>query len=508
MPHPLLDSEATGSAALVPGAPFARAPGGPGEGAPSRRAGLAVRAGFVVLSGVSAAAVLTGRPVIAAAALVLALLWAVRDVVLTWTGGVAFLLLVLQFVPSRAYRLPFGAAFDIDPYRLCLLLLLAVWLVASVAQGRFRIQATRLDVGIALFLTAAVLSFAMNAALFVSSSDSATMIKSMAYLVSFPITYYLIATTIRSSRHAVALVDVSVLFAGVAGVMAVVERITQYNVFLHLSSFIPLLEYLTPGKVLSGDVRGGGIRVEGPTAHPIAFATMLAMLLPLCVARALHAESKLVRVVSAVCALCICVGIFLSVSRTGVVGLIAGGVILFVGFPRERGILAAASAVVVGFVFETFPGAIDSLVQYFTPSFVLSQEVGNQYGRLVDYGRSLPYLLNRPVFGRGFNSFSPDRFGFIDNQYLKFGLEIGAFGVAAFLYLMWRAVSVPFRRGRQLGGEIGAVLLGCAAAAAVFAVTSATFDTVGFPQVAYLFFAIAGLGAVIERESRAEARSG
>ena len=120
-------------------------------------------------------------------------------------------------------------------------------------------------------------------------------------------------------------------------------------------------------------------------------------------------------------------------------------------------------------------------------------------GRLSDYTLLSPDIANRPIFGRGLNTFSPDRYvgKWIDNQYLKFGAEIGIFGVAAFAYLLWRAVSVPFRAGVKADGETGALLIALAGGAAVFAVTSATFDTIGFPQVAYLFFVLCALSAVL-----------
>ena len=195
----------------------------------------------------------------------------------------------------------------------------------------------------------------------------------------------------------------------------------------------------------------------------------------------------------------------MALSRTGVVGLVVVGLVLLLGFPAHRRLIATAGLALVGVVHAAFPGVVSTLIQFFTPSFVLSQEVGNQNGRLADYARSMTHIVNRPVFGGGFNTFGPEQFGFIDNQYLKFLLEIGLFGIVAFIFLMWRAISVPFVVGRRLGGEVGAVLVGLSAAAAVFAVTSATFDTFGFPQVVYLFFALAGLGAVIIDEcNRAE----
>lgn len=456
----------------------------------------------------ASAALLLGQPILAIASLCAGLVWAVWEGVnLTWTKGIGFLFLVLQFVPSRIYRLPFTAAFDLDPYRLTLLALLVLWLIQSALHGQFPFRATYLDPAVGLFLFAVVLPYAMNATLFSSPSESQFMIKSTAYLLSFVATFYLVAAAVRSTKDAIAIVDVTTVLGAIGGMSAVVERFTEYNIFLHLNTLYPVLQYSAdPSDLLGGGIRGAALRAAGPTAHPIAFATMLSMLLPLAVARALHGQSRRMRMASGICALGIGVGIFVALSRTGVVGLAVGGAVLLFGFPRHRKLLITACAGLVGAVHVAFRGVFGTLVQYFSPSFVLSQEVGNDNGRLADYARSLPDILNRPMFGRGFNTYAPERYmTFIDNQYLKFVLEIGIVGIAAFVFLIGRIVSVCFATGQRAGDETGAVLIGLSAAALVFGVTSATFDTIGFPQVAYLFFALAGLSAVIVRECRREA---
>jgi len=454
--------------------------------------------GFLGFSAASSVLAFAGRPTLSVAMLVLGLLWAVRESIATWVYGVGLLLLTLQFVPSRIYRLPFGSSFDIDPYRLCLLGLVVVWVISSVANARFQLRATYLDTGVVLFLVALATSYLMNASLFLSGpAETKWMVKSSAYILSFPLTFYLIVGTIRDWRDALKLVDIVTLFGGVTGAFAVIERVTMFNLFFYLDRFVPMLELIAPKEQLfTGDFRAG-LRTMGPTAHPIALATMLAMLLPLCVSRALYGESKTTRWRSGICAALIGTGIFMALSRTGVLGVAAGGVVLLLGFPRYRSLMVAAAVGLVGAVHAVFRGVLGTLFQYFTPSFVLSQEVGNRNGRLVDYARAFPQILNRPLFGQGFDTFSPDRFGFIDNQYLKFALEIGVVGIVAFVHLVWRAISVPFTTGRRIGGEVGAALIGLSASAAVFGVASAGFDTVGFPQVVYLFFALAALSAIL-----------
>lgn len=459
---------------------------------------------YVTALGASLVSLLAGSPMISVAILTVPVTWALRDTLFTWKSGISLLLLLLLLVPSRVYRLPFATAFDADPYRIMLLLLAVIWVVSSFTTHTVLIRATYLDAAVVVFIAAVGLSYMANLVLFAEPSEFAMMVKSMAFLVSLPLTMYLIVSTITDSRDALRLIDMVLIVAGIAGAMAVVERITQYNLFQHLDEFVPVLQYIIPAEQLEPIFRGA-VRAAGPTAHPIAFATMLSMLLPLAIARTLEGGSRQMSVVFGGCCAGMGIGIFLALSRTGVVGLTVAGAVVLLGFPRWRGILLASVVALLGAVHLVFRGVIGTLIEFFTPSYVMSQEVGNQNGRFSDYAPAVTQILGRFWFGRGFNTFSPDRYAFLDNQYLKFLLEVGIVGTLAFLFLVARATVVPFSRGDRMGGEYGAVLIGIAAAAAVFGVTSATFDTMGFPQVAYLFFALAGLGAVIMNDPQRDA---
>lgn len=438
-------------------------------------------------------------PIAAIAALFACIVWTMRSAVFTWRTGIGLLLLVLMLVPSRIYRLPFATAFDVDPYRLCLVLLVAAWCVAAISHRRFSIRRTYLDVGVGLFMAAIALSYLLNAQNFSAAPEFLTMLKSSAYVASFPLTFYLVATTVSRSEDAIALTNMIMVVAAVTGVLAIYERTTEFSIFLHLNQFVPILEHVVTSNELLPAYRGA-LRVTGTTAHPIAFATMLSMVFPIALSRMLGAPSRKMRAFSAVCAAMIGAGVFLALSRTGLLGLLTGGAVLFLGFPAHRKRLIIAAIGLTGLVHLFFRGILSSLLEAITPSFVMSQEKGNMNGRLVDYARSLPHIRNHPMFGGGFNTFGPEQFGFIDNQYLKFVLEIGILGVAAYLYLLWRAVTVPFTAGVRASGEKGAILIGFAGAAAVFGATSVTFDTVGFPQITYLFFALCGLSVSIVEE--------
>lgn len=452
---------------------------------------------FAGTLGAALLALVFDRPALTLGALVLLLAWTSREALLRWTTGISVLLVVLVFVPSRIYKLPLALPFDVDPYRLVLMLLLVAWLVRAVVRRRLFSGRTYLDAAIGIFLLAMAVSFAANAARFTSPDEFAYRVKMGAYLASFPLTFYLIASTVRSPKEVLRLIDVLVVCGAVAGAFGVVERVTQFNLFYHLESIVPLLRHVaSPGAVLRGSAR-----VAGSTAHPIAFATLLSMLLPLAAARAFSAPAKRARWAAIASCGLIGTGALLTLSRTAFVGIVVGALMLFVAFPRRRVAVVSVPLAFLALVHLFFRGVIGTLVSVFRPSVISAMEVGNENGRLADYAWAAPQMAARPLFGFGFGTLDPERGArIIDNQYLGLALETGALGVLAFAYLLWRAVSVPFRAGRRLGGRLGAELIGIAAAAAVFATCSATFDTIGFPQVTYLFFALSALGVVIIAE--------
>lgn len=464
------------------------------QSAPARSLGLGAWVVFIGLLALSLLFSLLGQPALSLIALALLPLWALHEALFRWITGISLLLLVLFFVPSRVYRLPLSLPFDLDPYRLVLLFLLLVWLIQAAAHGPLGVARTHMSTAITWFLGAVVLSYAVNATRLISASELAFAVKTIAYAASFPLTFYVIASKVRTTEEALKLVDLLVICGGLAGVFAVLERVTHYNVFYHLESFMPLLEHVA---VPTQEVRGA-VRVAGATAHPIAFSTALSMLLPLSIVRAFEAASQRVRWSSGACALFISIGALLALSRTGIVGIVAAGAILMFAFPRHRALLTSLALGLTALVHLLFRGVIGTFIQFLTPSNISVMEAGNDNGRLADYAWALPQIVNRPLFGLGFGALNPERSGrFIDNQYLAFSLEIGILGMIAFLYLMWRGISVPLRAGQGAGEEAGAVLVGIAAASAAFAVASVTFDTVGFPQVTYLFFALAALASVV-----------
>ena len=137
-------------------------------------------------------------------------------------------------------------------------------------------------------------------------------IKALLFLLSFVLVIYLVASLVRSQRDLDFQVNVLVYGGAVVAFSCVVERWTHYNVFNHLSAFVPGLHW-TGDPTISSDSRG--YRVTGSSQHPIAMGVALVMLVPLAVYRAFASR----RTIAWLAAVLMILGSLGTISRTAIV---------------------------------------------------------------------------------------------------------------------------------------------------------------------------------------------
>jgi O-antigen ligase len=113
--------------------------------------------------------------------------------------------------------------------------------------------------------------------------------------------------------------------------------------------------------------------------------------------------------------------------------------------------------------------------------------------RTGDYGDVLAYVAQRPLTGRGFQTFIPSLYRFTDNMYLLALVEIGAFGVLSIVVLYLTCLRCGAVGRRRLTDpaqrELGQAFV---ASASVALVCSVTFDTLSFPMFSGVFFVLLG----------------
>ncbi|MEW2586189.1 O-antigen ligase family protein [Streptomyces virginiae] len=235
--------------------------------------------------------------------------------------------------------------------------------------------------------------------------------------------------------------------------------------------------------------RGAFTRPRSTTAQPLEFGGMLALLLPFAVQQAFDPVRRHLKAWRRWGPVALMGGALpLTVSRTSIIGAL---IVILVMVPRWKpqrrwtaiGVLAGAVACFKVII----PGLIGTITALFA-SFLSNSDSSTQ-ARTVKYSAIVPYLDERPLFGRGLGTFIPELYFFTDNQYMLTLAEMGFLGLLALVFL--------FLTGIHQGGAIRRLAVGESdrelgqaffASAVVALVVSATFDALSFPMFAGMFF--------------------
>jgi O-antigen ligase len=239
-------------------------------------------------------------------------------------------------------------------------------------------------------------------------------------------------------------------------------------------------------------------RVASTASHPIEFGMVLALILPFAFHIATHATEKRGRwwVMTTI----IAVAVPMSVSRSAILGLAVELIILFVSWtPRRRlGAIVIAPVFIVG-MRVLIPGLVGTISSIFGNA---STDPSLQ-GRTDDYAVVGQFITRSPLVGRGFGTFLPTDFFFLDNQYLGIIIEVGFVGFAALLTLL--IVGMALGRGIRVRStdersrDLGQCFIAVFAAAAV---GMGTFDALGFSMFTGTLFLLLGVAGARWRLAR------
>lgn len=241
--------------------------------------------------------------------------------------------------------------------------------------------------------------------------------------------------------------------------------------------------------------RGSFVRPRSTTAQALEFGGMLAIMLPFAVQQALDPVRRHAHVLRRWGPVVAIGGALpLTVSRTSIIGALIVVLVLLPRWKPQRrwsaiGLLFAS----VGVFKVLVPGLIGTITTLF--STFLSNSDSSTQARTVKYSAIVPYLRERPFFGRGFGTFTPDLYFFTDNQYMLTLAEMGLLGLVALFALFLTGIhhggSVRRLARTESDRELGQAFF---ASATVALVISATFDALMFPMFAGMFFLTLGAG--------------
>lgn len=471
---------------------------------------LAVIAGAlaVTAAGVGGSPYLLELAFLVTAGLTLAL---AHRVLLSWTGLLCGILLVILFVPIRRYTLPGGLPFELEPYRLLVAVAVVGWGASLLVDRRVTLRRTGFEAPIALILIGVLGSLAANPGRVSSLGSDVT--KEVTFLASFLLLVYLIVSVVRGRRTIDTMIHVLVLGGAVVAVFALIESRADWNAFNQLGRVFPFLDaHDLPGQ----ETRGGRLRVFGSAQHPIALGAAFAMLLPLAVYLARRSGRRIWWIPAAL----ITLGVFSTVSRTSIVMLLVVGLVVFRLRSWEvRRFIVPALIVLPLLVHVALPGTLGSLKKSFFPEGGLvadQQKAAGQRGsgRISDLGPALSELKSNPFVGQGYGTRVIDleraNAQILDNQWLKTLLETGVLGFVGWFWFLAAVIRRMGRAAKEDRTTDGWLYVALAASVLAFGVGMLTYDAFSFIQVTFLMFilvAIATCSLHARRESEAEPAS-
>jgi hypothetical protein len=411
---------------------------------------------------------------------------------LSWRALVGFLIGVILFIPIRRYTLPVQLPFNMEPYRLVVIVVAAGWVVSLLVDPRVRTRPTGFRAPLLLFTFGALGSIIANPALV--NTVQSHVIKQLSYFGSFVIVLCLIASVVRTHEQIDAMVKVLVACGGIVAFFGLVQSKTGYNVFDHLATFLPFLKV---GYIPESPLRGGRLRTYASAQHAIELGAILVMLVPLAGYLARRTGQK--RWVLAAALLLMCA--LATLSRTSLMMLLVIVVTFLILRPRETRRLWPALLPLLVVVHIAIPGTIGTLKESFFPKGGLVQEQkagGVGSGRVASAAPALDKLSREPLLGQGFGTRitdGPDENSpILDDQWLSTLVETGAVGFVAWIWVFFRAL-------RRFGGAAkrdlshrGWLLAAITGSTAAFMIGMITFDAFTFTQVTLVLFIQLALG--------------
>ena len=458
-------------------------------------------------------------PIIAGGALlVLALLVIFRRFVFAWSTAIVMLVAVIMFVPARRYAIPIPLPFQLEPYRLVLVIVLVALIVALLTKPDFRWRPVAFGVPISILLVTVLVSFVVNGMDLANAGLVETAIGGITQLLLMLSVFFAFRQLLRSERDVMLLITVLTWAGVIVSFFALIERVARTNVFLMLGSFLPLT-LLREG----GDVsRAGVTRAFGSAQHPIALAVALCLLIPLAIYLAKYAAwpSNAInrRIVYAGAVVMLFGGVLAAISRTAVVVLGVMFLVTLVLHPRVAAVLFAIAFPLVLLAAAVVPKVFDKMVLSFldVDSLVASQYTSagmGGAGRLADLEPAFREVAQRPFFGSGFGSrivIGDEANSFIlDNQFLGTLMEtgaLGAIGLAAFL-LVPPIMLLRFAFGQALERRHAALAFTVAVAVAGYIAAIFFYDAFGFFQTFFILCMLLAVGAWLLTEAPRRAKA-
>lgn len=406
---------------------------------------------------------------------------------------------MLFLIPIDSTELKVHLPVDSHIDRFAVVALLLLWIcVGGDQRAIMRTRRSKLYAGaVCAFVVLAVASLLLDSVRIVNVSEVHLAAKRFALFGGFIAVSWFTLTALRFED----LRGFASYLIGLASVMAVgmlIERHTGSNLFFEATSTLlkPIASVAPPlTDIHPAYGSDGRVTVVGPTIHGLAATTMLMVAMPFALVRFFDARSLRSRALNALAFALMLAGAAATDRKTAL--LVPVAVVLYFAIYRPRQVLRLAplgAVLLLLLIHLSSPGAIGSLLSP-TSGF----ESSSTQHRISDFEDVTPDVLAHPLLGRGFGTLDPEQtnvFRINDDEYVDEIWEVGAIGLAAYLFMILAPVVVVRRAIRSRDPAVAPLALAASAGCVAYFVANALFDAMSFPQAPYVFFVVAALSII------------
>jgi hypothetical protein len=427
--------------------------------------------------------------------------WPHTTRVMPWL--LAGFVVMLFTIPFDSITLPINLPLDSKLDRIYLIPLALMW-ICSVAivtgPARPRIRLTRVHIAGLAFFAVCCLSLVLNREALINLGELELGLKKLALLATYLLFFAIAASTIRP-REVPRFVTMMIVLAVIAAVGGILEYRLKINPFYQWTGKI--LPVAMPPDIFTRDSIGR-ISVYGPAGQPLELATILGMMLPFALLRAIETPEKRRRMLYMLAAGLLVAGAMATVRKTSFIAPTVGVLVLIAYRPRVVVRKLLPLALILGVVVHfSSPGAFGSVLSQLNPTAFNS--VLTTKDRTSDYDAVRPDVMSHVLFGRGFQTYDGHKYRILDNEYLALVIGVGFIGLLTYLIIFGATLTAAHPTIRGPDPRRSSLALACAGAVAVMGVVTLLFDNLSFPHVPYLFFLIAAMIVVLRERSPVEA---
>jgi hypothetical protein len=427
--------------------------------------------------------------------------WPHTNRLLPW--GVAVFIVMFWLVPFDSITLPVSLPLDASLDRPLLVGFFGLWLIITLNGNEIRRRrATPVHWALLAFALVALVSIVANMTTLAGLGELSVAVKKLSLLFTYGL-FFVVAASVIRPREVPAFITLMIGLASITAIGILVEYRTGYNAFFQWSRL------LFPGTVPPVDIGTydsiGRLTIVGPGTHPLAPAVMMSLALPFAVVRALDAKERRAKVWYALACGLILAAAMATQRKTSLVLPIAALLVLTAYRPRAMVRMVPIGIGLLIAIHAIAPGAIGGVTDQLKPSALTG--VLTTKDRVSDYDAIRPEIANRPMLGRGYESYDQKKYRILDNQYLTLLVGVGVLGVISFVAMFAALFLLAHRLARSRDPMVASLGMAAAAAVVVLTIGSALLDSIALPQVPYLFCLIAAL-AVAASRGRAASTSG